>query len=229
MLSALLWVTCICFSCKPCGVFSSVCLVTCGGRSLSPALCLLKDRLLPFCYWLTVDWLWSLVVLAQTESTFSSLRELDSWFTFRAGVIRICLFMLISLCKTSTSCKLKSNADSTHSELHCTSEGLPVLTAWRHKQCLWVACQTLDLLYQAGNLTRQLFSCLLAPLLVMDFLNERLSFSRFHTSACSAGPPSRSHASPLTLISQGKWSIGPKCGQRRHVSGLRSLILYTLM
>lgn len=38
-----------------------------------------------------------------------------------------------------------------------------------------------DLLYQAANLTRQLLSCLLASPVVMDFLNECLSFSQFHT------------------------------------------------
>lgn len=42
-------------------------------------------------------------------------------------------------------------------------------------------CPAKDLLYQAANLTRQLLSCLLASPVVMDFLNECLSFSRFHT------------------------------------------------
>lgn len=38
-----------------------------------------------------------------------------------------------------------------------------------------------DLLYQAANLTRQVLSCLLVSTVVMDFFNECLSFSRFHT------------------------------------------------
>lgn len=38
-----------------------------------------------------------------------------------------------------------------------------------------------DLLYQAANLTRQLLLCYLAILVVIDFLSERLSFSRSHT------------------------------------------------
>lgn len=177
-----------------------------------------------FCYWRTASLQWSSVVLFQSRNN-----SMWTWLMVHLQNKRhTCIRCFCSfLCAANSS--PRQEAESSHSVLHCTSAGLPDSAAWHHEQCLWVACQTLDLLYQAGNLTRQLFSCLLAPPLVMDFLNERLSFSRFHTSARSAGPPSRSHAPPLTLISQGKWSIGPKRGQHRQESGLRSLILYMLM
>lgn len=74
---------------------------------------------------------------------------------------------------------VKHSVDCSDSTFHRINKGLAF--------CLVSVVVTLsglpakDLLYQAANLTRQLLSCLLASPVVMDFLNECLSFSRFHT------------------------------------------------
>lgn len=101
------------------------------------------------------------------------------------------------------------------------------------------------LFYQPLALTRQLFSCSLAPWAVMDFLNEALfSFRQVFTLFSSfflskrgwpdSGHLSRTDPLPLTLISSGKWSVA---SDPRHTRAeiwplLRPslrLILYTLM
>lgn len=90
-----------------------------------------------------------------------------------------------------------------------------------------------DLLYQAANLTRQLLSCLLAFPVVMDFLNECLPFSRFHTFlSILLGP------SPDQIFCHWLWypkvsdplpHAGPALPEIWPHFGSSCLILYTLM
>lgn len=122
--------------------------------------------------------------------------------------------------------------DCSDSTFHCINKGLFFL-------CLVSLVVTLsgspakDLLYQAANLTRQLLSCLLASPVVMDFLNECLSFSRFHTflSVLLGPTPDQifCHWLWFLKVSDPSLQASPALPEIWPHFGSPCLILYTLM